>query len=178
MDALHTRQSDGEDDVGARGGGSGHAVPVFDVGGATLSFAFKVGIGVEDDDAPASPQALDSGVEGTPADCAPCLRMAQPEKELVPAVGDVEHEPAHFLDRRLTEAVRVDDLLYAGYDIPGVVQHRLFGMPGEVGEQHHAAVPDVVAQSLGERHGSCGRPCAAGTTHHGHARPPSGRHTG
>ena len=116
-------------------------VAVLDVGRADVVVALEVGVDVGHDHAgtrdAGSPSAAAAarGRSGRPVAVA-----AQPEEQLVAAVGDVEGERADVVDGRLPEAVGVDELGEPGHHVAGVVEDGLVGVEGEVGEQGDAGV--------------------------------------
>ena len=163
-----------------RGGdrGAGERVAVLDIGGADVVVALEVGVDVGHDDPVGAPQARQRGLGGAGPDGGPVAVAAQPEEQLVAAVGDVEGERADVVDGRLPEAVGVDELGEPGHHVAGVVEDGLVGVEGEVGQQGDAGVAGVVAEPLGQGGGDGG---GAGAGHAGDgdevALPPAARRT-
>ena len=153
MDALHRRCPDHEHRVGLRDCRTREVVALFDVDRTACVLAFDIRIGVAHHHSVRASQRVERRLERPRTDCGPEARPTQPQQQLVPALGDLERERAHLVDRRSAGAVRFNQLLHAGDDVASVVQHRLLAVEAEIGEQHQAGVAHVVAEGLRQRDG-------------------------
>ena len=71
---------------------------------------------------------------------------------MVAAVDDVEHHGSDLIGRHSAPTVALHQLLDAGRDLAGVVQHRLVGVEGQVGQHHETSVGCVGPELLSDRH--------------------------
>ncbi len=69
---------------------------------------------------------------------------------MVVAIDHLEGQGLDLVPGRGTAPVGLDQFLDPRHHVTHVVQHRLFGVEGEVGEQDAALVAAVLAQTLGQ----------------------------
>jgi hypothetical protein len=95
-----------------------------------------VGVHVGDDDVVGEAETSQGRIRRTRPQRRPVAVAAQAEQQVVATCGHVEDEAGQSLGRRAGQPVGLDELGQAGHDVGRVVQHRLFRMQREVGEQH------------------------------------------
>jgi hypothetical protein len=135
-------------------------IAFLDVHRPTLRLALEVGGHVGDHQLKGPAQGVDGGVGGSGAQRRPGRGPAQTQQQAVAAGRDLEGVATGLARSRVPEAVGLHELLEAGAELAGVVQHGLVGAAGQIGEQHPAPVPHVGGEALGQRDGRRGRPCA------------------
>ena len=171
----HRGRGDHQHQIGPAGRGAGQHVALLDVERADLVVALQVGIDVGHHQPVAAEQAVDAGLHGAGTQHRPVAVAAQAEQQVVAAITRVEDVGPNLIDRGQIEPVGLDQLLEAGHDVAGVMEHALVGVQGEVGQHDQTVMARGRAQTLGQGHGQ-GRGARAARARDGHQAPsPSGR---